>query len=248
MIAIFCALEDEITDFKKMMQVQEISASKACKIWRGKFGRKESLLVLTGVGKEKAERVTDWVLSQYPLELVISTGFAGALNGKTQVGDIVVYSRLKWGAEEVDCDPDLVSQAMICKAGSPFKSIQGIGVTIDDVCATAESKHRLGSKFAADLVDMESYWIGRIAVGKGIPFLGVRTVFDAVHDDLTLIGRITSGGKIVYWKALKEIIFHFGRLKDLTCYYRNYLKAAQSLAQFMGQLMDNPTFAGEKNL
>jgi len=237
MIAIFCALEEEIRDIKKRVRMHRTSPFQGCRIWQGRYGRRESLLVLTGVGKEKAEKAAAWVLSRYPVEVVISTGFAGALNGRTEAGDIIVYTRLQSVEGQVNGDADLVLQASNCPTGSRAQLIGGVGVSIGDVCATAESKHRLGREFGADSVDMESYWIGRMAAGKGIPFLGVRVIFDAVRDDLTCMGQVTSGGKVVLSKVMKYVVFHSGRLKDLAHLYRNYRKAAQSLARFLDQLM-----------
>jgi adenosylhomocysteine nucleosidase len=245
MLAVFSALELEIQEIKKRMQIKRVCSYPDFETWEGKYGPGEGLLVLTGAGQEKAQKAVNEVLARYPVSLMISTGFGGALNEKTEAGDIIVYSKLKKGElrgerytieEDVECDAQLVSRAMGCLAGPDFKVIKGQGVTLYHLCATAASKYRLGQKYQADIVDMESYWIGKIAAGKGLPYIAVRSVFDSLRDDLTVLEQITSNGKSTAGNILRQILLHPGQSLRL---YRNYRKAAKNLAVFMDALIKN---------
>ena len=121
-IALFCAMEEEIGDFKKRMSIKKRSSYQSCRVYEGSCGDKDSLLVLTGMGKERALRATEFVLRKYPVTILISTGFGGALNDKTATGDIVVYSgtvcgdgKIAGAYAEGSClsDPGLVSTALL---------------------------------------------------------------------------------------------------------------------------------------
>jgi nucleoside phosphorylase len=245
MLAIFSALEEEIGDYKKTLQLKRLQACREYKAWSGQSSRQECLLVLTGQGKEQAGRTAGWILGHYPVSLVISTGFGGALNEKTKAGDVIVYSRLvqvemdgqtSARAGAISCSPGPVTQAMSCRQGPGYRIIKGNGVTIAAVCSTAEAKARLGRELEADVVDMESYWIGQAASQKDIPFLAVRSIFDAVQDDLSLLERISVNGKIAPGKVLGQLLAHPSCLGEFTTFYRNYRKAAQNLAVFLDEL------------
>jgi adenosylhomocysteine nucleosidase len=243
MLAVFGALELEIKELRKRMQINRVCSYPDFSIREGKYGPREVLLVLTGVGQEKAKNALNGVLAQYPICLIMSIGFGGALNDKTNAGDIVVYSKLRRGEsskdrytveEDLECDAKLVTQAMSCLEGSEFRLIKGQGVTADDLCATPASKCSLGRQYQADIVDMESYWIGKIAAEKGLPFIAIRSVFDALRDDLSVLEQITLKRKIVAKEVLKQILLHPGQSIRL---YHNYRKAAKNLALFVDALV-----------
>jgi nucleoside phosphorylase len=134
------------------------------------LAEKEVLLVLTGMGKTQAEVATEWVLDKYPIVALISSGFGGALNNKTAVGDIVIYSTQTCDDGQGGTDgkvlylyPELIEAAAKSGAECEFNVLQGMGISIMRLCLSPESRARLGRDSAADTINMESYWIGQIA-------------------------------------------------------------------------------------
>jgi adenosylhomocysteine nucleosidase len=247
MIAVFGALEEEIRECRKGMQIQRVSACQGYKVWEGKFGSQKGLLILTGVGKERAQQAADRVMNKYPVRLIMSTGFGGGLNEKTKVGDIVICSRLRQGEidsqypaleKDIGCDSSLVDQSRHCSTNSDFRLLNGNGVTIAGVCATAEAKYKLGREFKADVVDMESYWIGQKAVEKEIPFIAIRSILDSARDDLSFLERLTVNGRIAPLKALGQLLTHPHQLKEINSLYHNSRKAARNLAVFIGEMLE----------
>jgi nucleoside phosphorylase len=117
MIAIFSALDEEVKSLTKHFSVQKAFEYEKCTVYEGTFTGKETLLVITGMGKEHAERSTLAVMSKHLPTAVISTGFGGSLNDKTKVGDAVVYRTLASaenhnGRELVHSDPALIAIAV----------------------------------------------------------------------------------------------------------------------------------------
>jgi adenosylhomocysteine nucleosidase len=247
MIAVFCALEQEIKSLKKGMRVDRLRTCPEYTAFEGKYGSREGLLVLTGVGKEKAEQAVGRVLQDYPISLVISAGFGGALTDMMQAGDVIVYSGLKCAGMDGSnlpagpvplCDAGPAARALKRPAVPGLRVVRGNGVTAAGVCSTPKSKIDLGRKYQADVVDMESYWIGRITAAKSIPFMAVRSISDSVMDDLTFLDRVTLQGKIVFRKVLFHFLMHPGQLREVYKLWRSYRKAAKNLSVFMAEMME----------
>lgn len=244
MIAVFSALRQEVSELRKEMSVSRISSLDRFGVIEGKYGGKDILLVLTGVGKKNALKAVQLVLEKYPASAIISTGFGGALNEKTRVGDIVVCSSLYNGEapplnnESLESDSQLVSasQKTLVNAGSGF--LIGTGVTVPFVSSTPENKISLGKQYQADTVEMESYWIAGIAADRKLPFLEARSISDSVQDDLSFLTRIVSGsGKIKPMSAAACLISHPESIKKIRQLDGNAKKAERSLALFLGKLI-----------
>ena len=221
MIVIFGALPEEIKYIKKCMSLDKMSVYRHCRIYEGKFDGIDGLLVTTGMGKKKTILATEYVLNNYPVSLIISTGFAGGLNNKTTRGDIVVHSDLinenRTGEESVTdtslySDSSLVSVAKRLLINGKYPYLIGKGITVNHAQTTHESKYKLGVSYLADVVDMESYWIGQTANEKRVPFIVIRTVLDALNDDLSVLNSIMSEEKFVPSKAIAYFIKHLSQI------------------------------------
>ncbi len=244
MIVIFSALEDEVKEFKKQINPKRSLTSNSILFYEGNFDRKDCLLAITGMGKSRAERATLEVFGNYSVSSVISTGFGGALNYKTAGGDVVVYSELvsttmkNNGRETIHSDPELVSLALRVADKSKIRLLPGKGVSAIKVYDSADSKRRLGERYGADMVDIESYWIGQITGTRKLPFIAIRSVFDAVNDDLKVLEKVTDKGKIVASKALAYGSTHPSKITKLVRYsWNSRRKAAKNLAVLIGEMV-----------
>lgn len=244
MIAVMSALEEEMRHWKNGMSVSKNYDHPGWRVYEGKRNNQNCLLVLTGMGKERAEKATNFMLKNFPVRTLISTGFGGALNEKTRAGDVIICSRLNYEdrgnsrqVKSLTCDSVLVSLASHLMHGADFQTLNGNGVTVSEICCTPDDKCRLGRDFSADVVDMESYWIGRIATEQRIPFLAVRSIFDTVKDDMSAVTHFTVDGKIKPFKALSHFVCHPGQWKQTASYSRNFNKAAKNLAMLLDNLV-----------
>ena len=103
-----------------------------------------------------------------------------------------------------------------------------------------KAKQTLGRAFRADIVDMESYWIGRIASDRQIPFIAVRAVSDTMRDSLPPFDLIlNANGKWQRRKATLYFISHPQQLIKMIALYQNTWQARRSLTTFVGNLMAN---------
>jgi len=130
-----------------------------------------------GVGATAASRAADrLVIGHRPLRLV-AAGFSGGLAPHLRRGELVRPARVT--AEGAD-DPiplDVRDHAP-AEVGGPTV------VSVDRVVCTVAAKRDLAARTAADLVDMETHAVARVARSHGLPCLAVRVISDDSHKDL----------------------------------------------------------------
>ena len=146
----------------------------------------------TGIGPEKATETCKRVLARKKLDLVISSGFAGALT-PSKIGSIVIATQVVM--ELPDPDHACSTLPISCDSGYREKAFR-IGQSLDDhvqigpvvtvprILGRATEKQHLAERTGGISLDMESAAVGRIAADCQIPFLMVRTISDLVDEDL----------------------------------------------------------------
>jgi len=239
MLALLGALREEILGLQRRMVLEEASVQEGCRVFRGRYKNKAILLVQTGVGKERAETATKFILEHYPVTALVSLGFAGALTEESKVGDIILCATLYCGNGQIDGEPwkgslcsdtSLVSLASQGRGVTAVRFCQGSSVTVAQPVSKVAARCALGKAFHADIVDMESYWIARIASAKQVPFIAIRAISDTMQDNLPPFDQILdSNGKWCWNKAVPYFVSHPQHLIKLFTLYRNARQARRSL-------------------
>jgi adenosylhomocysteine nucleosidase len=247
MIALLGALREEIRDLRRHMSLAKVLAEPTCHVYRGEYRGQEVLLAQTGVGRQRAERATELVLGHYTVSALVSLGFAGALAVPLRVGDMIVCSTLhcatgptKEAARPMSyhSDVDLLRLATEALKDTGMRVCIGSGVTVPQLVGSPEKKGELGRAFQAHIVDMESYWIARIASGRQIPFVVVRAISDTARETLPPFDEILAldGG----WQWRKAVSYLFGRPQHLAALLRlsrNARAARRNLTAFAESLV-----------
>lgn len=193
------------------------------------------LLMRTGMGPQKSRTVTKQLLEDGKWDLVISTGFAGALRD-LPIGTLVV------GKDVLD-DPFAIPQKfpIACDAEwvAKLSGLNGLRTpfpigrfaTVPQVLTRSEEKQMLATTTGAIAVDMESGSIGRVAKEFGIPFVIIRTISDGMFEDLPLDFNLfqTPGG---WAKGLGQCLSSPCIWTGLFRLYRQSREAALQLTQF----------------
>src|SRR5260370_41883315 len=102
------------------------------------FENGEIVVVCGGIGAEAARRATEAAIALYAPELVYSVGFAGALEPRLKIGDIVVPRRVVNAADGSSGD---------------IETDEGVLVSFGSV-ASPEQKAKRGASFGSQAVDM----------------------------------------------------------------------------------------------
>lgn len=240
MLALFCALKEEASALRRQMTVEKAVSWGRRRLYLGKLRGRKALLAQTGTGREGAEAAARLVLGQYPVTALVSIGFAGALDRGLKAGDVIFCSTLRCddGPENTgvcQSDINLLSAMWQLDKGMPFR--RGSSVTTIAPVTAPQAKHRLGQAFQADIVDMEGYWLARVAADHGVPFIAVRAISDTADENLSPFDRfLGADGDWQWWKAIPQLIRSPRRLPRLFGLYRNARQAEKGLAGFLAQL------------
>jgi adenosylhomocysteine nucleosidase len=238
-IALLAAMRQEMVGVQQRMALQETLVRPDLRVCVGAYENKHILLAQTGIGKEKAEAAAKFVLERYPVSPLISFGFAGALSPELRAGDVVLCLKLHCksdiGAGSLDgFDHRLLPLAVQAARETVINLHLGDNVTVDELVTQPEEKQALGEAFSAMTVDMESYWVARIASARQISFLAVRAISDTLTQSLPKFDQFSNLGGTRLWKeAIRHFLARPGELAQLPQVYRNGLRARKSLTYFL---------------
>lgn len=210
-ILLLGAFGQEIDGLRRQLDIEEVVAGQDYKLYRGKYENRDILLVQTGMGKERAESATKSVLEHYPVTAIISVGVAGGLNPELKIGAVILCSTLYYvnGSDQKDpkaepyaSDANLISLASEGPEDIKANCYIGSSVTVLRLESNPQKQQELVETLNADVVEMESYWIARIASVRGIPFIAIRAISDRGNDVQPFDQILTSDGKLLWKKAL----------------------------------------------
>ena len=189
----------------------------------------------TGMGPQKAHRMATQFLQDGKWDLVVSTGFAGALQdlpiGAVVLGKDVLEKDLENHVRtSILCDVEWTTRLdKLNQSRFPFSV--GRYVAVPGVLTRSEEKQQMALATGAMAVDMESGAIGKVAQEIGIPFVIVRTISDGLQEDLPLDFNLfnTPGGWV---RGLWPCLWSPQAWKGLFRLYRQSREAAAQLTNF----------------
>ena len=142
------------------------------------------------MGPDKARTASQKLFTHASWDLVISSGFAGALD-VNPVGTVLIGHEVHLNpfsshleGQQIQCDPGWIQTALNIDWKGQHSLGLGSFVSLDHVVTNSSDKQRLGRAHKAVAVDMESAAVGKEAQDRRTPFLIVRTISDGVMDDL----------------------------------------------------------------
>jgi adenosylhomocysteine nucleosidase len=147
-------------------------------------------ILLTGIGRQNAEKSVRSFLNSCSPELVLTCGFAGGLNPDLKLGDVVfeiepVSGRSRGDETQIEKNletPHVVSYEQLVAAGAKPAKI----FCADRIATTVAEKKKLRAETCADAVEMESAAIHAICRERNIPCATVRVISDTASEDLPL--------------------------------------------------------------
>lgn len=189
-------------------------------------------MVCSGIGSEAARRATEAVIQLYQPQLVISAGFAGALEAGLQVGQALTPRHVIDAADGSRAD---------LGAG------EGVLVTFSTV-ADVEQKDRLATAFGAHAVDMEAAAVARAAGARGVKFLACKVISDTSGSGLPPLAKfIAPDGRFEARRYLLHVALRPWLWKRVLKMARDSATAAQVLTEWLQQhrtSAERPQLAG----
>ncbi|HEY6112150.1 MAG TPA: hypothetical protein VIV62_06520 [Chthoniobacterales bacterium] len=222
MIAITFALPVESAAFIKTLSDKRRERSGELEIVRGKIDNHEIEICHTGVGEEICRRRMAAFLQDRQSELLISAGFAGALDPGLKVGDIVIAKNF--------------SSAKIPDTSRLAGLTVRIGdiTTVKHVIDSAEERLRLAETTAAAAVDMETDFIAQACAEHALPMISLRAISDTRAHPLPLPPQVlfdieqqkTRAGKISLY-----LLRHPARVARMVSFIRQVRTARGALTR-----------------
>ena len=151
------------------------------------FRREDTIVACVGMGPAAAQRGAKAVIASLQPQVVISTGFAGALQADLAVGDIVT--------------PACVVEAA---TGRRYQAFRGHGTVVSSPrVAGAAEKRALARLYDAQAVDMEAAAVAKVAQEHGVRFMAVKAITDPLDFPMVDFSRFTdSSGKLRWGRLL----------------------------------------------
>jgi len=187
-------------------------------------------LVLTGMGRARAQRGAEILLAGHRPRWIISAGFGGALDPTLRRNDLIL------AREVVNLEGRRFALDL---AVPPEAGAQGLKtgrlVTVDEIVRKASEKAELRSKTGADVVDMETSAIAALCEERGVKFLSVRVISDEADVDLPpeILAIVGPTGGIRVGATIGALWKRPGSVKDLLGLRQHATEAADRLAAFL---------------
>ena len=205
---IITAMEEEISDLKNMIDVEEIVESAKIKFYVGKIDfDKKIILVKSGIGKVNMAACAQHLIDKFNIDVLINIGVGGAIKDKLTVGDLVIAKDLV----QYDFDlsafkhptgfiPDIEKKFFdadkrILELAKKFYSEQekntdnknnmyfGRIASGDRFVCDQKDKDFIKKKFDADCVEMEGASAAQVGFLNNIPFAVIRVISDSANSN-----------------------------------------------------------------
>jgi nucleoside phosphorylase len=188
------------------------------------FSHRQMEILITGIGRDNAERKLHGALKREPYQLVLSCGFAGGLNPYLKTGTVIFSA-----------DEDAGLSATLLSAGAcPVRFHSA-----DRVATTVAEKKQLWESTGADAVEMESQIIRAISRAHEIPSATIRVISDAANENLPLDFNVfmTADLKLNYGKLILALLGSPSKIPAILRLQRQTQLAAKNLAQVLSKVI-----------
>jgi adenosylhomocysteine nucleosidase len=239
MIAIITAMEAEFMEIQQRMLVDGRTEQFGDGFWRGTLKNKDIVAIKSGIGKENTVTAMKSLLDKSPLRLIISTGVAGALSPDLISGDVIIGEKiLSRRGETFFSDRNMLNVCIISCKKLGLRHFSSVILTVSEFVTSINEKMKLHKEYGALAVEMESAFIARYAVERGIPFLAVRIISDRADTSFKIdFQRIKRGGRIDPWKFFIYFFMHPILFLEFRIHRKTLALSASHLSDLIGEII-----------
>ena len=206
MIGIIGAMEEEVAELKKDMQIEETVEMAGMVFCKGTLGGKDVVIVRSGIGKVNAGICAQILVSQFGADTLINTGIAGSLDAQIDIGDMVISTDAlhhdmdatvfgdpagqipRMDTFSFPADEKLVKMAVeVNKEVNPdIQTFTGRVLSGDQFISGKEKKEYLVKTFDGKCAEMEGAAMAQTAYLNKVSYVIIRAISDKA-DNLSLI-------------------------------------------------------------
>ena len=205
-IGIIGAMEIEVAELKRTMQVNRTVKKAQMEFFEGTLEGAPAVVVRSGIGKVNAAICTQILVDDFGVEGVINTGIAGSLKAEINIGDLVLSTDVlhhdmdatgfgyplgqipQMDIFSFKADEKMRKLAKeICERVNPdIKVFEGRIVSGDQFISDKSVKNRIVENFGGYCTEMEGAAIAQTAYLNHIPFLIIRAISDKADDSAVM--------------------------------------------------------------
>ncbi len=188
-----------------------------------------------GIGPAAAALSIERLLARKIPRMLICAGFAGGLDARVRVGDLVVADNFS--------APELRIRAQALTGEKPPRFF-GALVTRDRPVETVASKVALAHETGALAVDMETAAVADACRAAAVPLLAVRAISDSVTTALPVPFEVWFDPARQCprrWRLLGHLLRHPERVSPFANFLRGLAPARRSLTDFLTRFLAQPS-------
>jgi nucleoside phosphorylase len=169
-IAVTFALPAESSEFLKRLENKSRADRNGVRVIWGNLDDRDIEVLHTGVGEKVCRQRVGRFLEDQQFELLISTGFAGALSDELQVGDLLLAKNFSTF--------DFNEKRYFSRLPIHMLDLSTAPTLID----SSDERNKVARTSGAAAVDMETEFIARVCAAHGVPLLSLRIITDTPHE------------------------------------------------------------------
>jgi adenosylhomocysteine nucleosidase len=230
MIAVTFALPAESSEFLSRLGNKSRADRNGVRIIRGNIDDREIEVLHTGVGEKVCREQMEKFLYDQQSELLISTGFAGALDDQLELGDLLLAKNFS----TID-----LSGRRSSLSNLPIRMADLL--TVSALIDSSDERNKIARTSGAAAVDMETESIARACATHGLPLLSLRVITDTPREPFPAPPNILFDMKQQRTHMTALAIFflaHPNRLPRLVQFARRIAQARKTLADALVALIN----------
>jgi adenosylhomocysteine nucleosidase len=229
-IAIAFALPAESSNFVRLLTEPAIFAGEGVESIRGQIHGRSVAVFHTGVGEKSCRAHIENFLRQQQCKYLISAGFAGALDEKLQIGNLLLSENFS--------SPELMASPHLdCAADGLFV---GKLATVPGVIDSQSERDRLAAESGGAAVDMETEFIAAACAAHRVPMLSLRAISDTPSEPFPAPPNVLfdlEKQKTDFGRLALYLVTHPGALMRLRAFRRHIALARQSLTTALERIL-----------
>ncbi len=192
------AMDSEVKALKEVLNLKKTAVIAGMEFCEGTLGKKRVVVVKCGMGKVNAGICAHTLINGFGCDKVINTGVAGSLDGRINIGDIVVsvdavqhdftVEAIGFKKGEIPytglyafpADEALRRAAVkaVEDSAPDVKVFEGRVCSGDQFISTTEQKEKITSGFGGMCCEMEGGAVAQVCYLNRTPFVIIRAVSD----------------------------------------------------------------------
>ena len=199
MIAIMCAMREELEPILSEVEVKEVVEYARNKYYLAKFRGLDLVLAYSKIGKVNAATTATVLIEKFNAKKILFSGVAGAIDKDLKIGDLIIATKTcqhdvdltVFGYEPgfipeskvyFECDENLNNIAKKVAKKLNIKLKEGIIASGDQFIHSKEKKEWIAKTFKASAIEMEGGAVGCVAWTLDVPFFMLRSISDTAEE------------------------------------------------------------------